>query len=101
MSNAGAAAPERSAGAPQGLALIVTATLPVTPLLSLVPNVPQLFQHFGAVPHSDVLVPMILTMPSACIALLAPVAGTLLDRFGRRRVLLAAVLLYTICGLLP
>lgn len=101
MSNAATVSSERSAGAPQGLALIVTATLPVTPLLSLVPNVPQLFQHFGAVPHSDVLVPMILTMPSACIALLAPVAGTLLDRFGRRRVLLAAVLLYTVCGLLP
>jgi predicted MFS family arabinose efflux permease len=100
ISNSGIGS-ERIAGAPQGLALIVTSTLPITPLLSLVSNVPQLFQHFAGVAHSNVLVPMILTMPSACIALLAPGAGTLLDRFGRRRVLLAAVLLYTVCGLLP
>lgn len=91
----------RSAGAAQAYAIIIAMTLPVTPLLSLVPNLPQLFRHFADVPHKDVLIPMILTGPSACIALLSPVAGSLIDRFGRRRVLLASVLVYTICGVAP
>ena len=91
----------RQAGAPQALALILAMTLPVTPLLSLVPNLPQLFQHFASTPNRDFLVPMIITMPSVCIALLAPIAGSLADRFGRRRLMLLAVMLFTICGLLP
>ena len=91
----------RTAGAPQALALILAMTLPVTPLLSLVPNLPQLFGHFASTPNRDFLVPMIITMPSVCIALLAPIAGSLADRFGRRRLMLLAVMLFTVCGLLP
>jgi MFS family permease len=92
---------DRQAGAPQALALILAMTLPVTPLLALVPNLPQLFQHFASTPNRDFLVPMIITMPSVCIALLAPVAGTLADRFGRRRLMILALALFTVCGLLP
>jgi MFS family permease len=44
---------------------------------------------------------MILVLPSACIALLAPVAGTLADRFGRRTLMIFACGLFTVCGLLP
>src|ERR1700682_5006063 len=91
----------RRAGAPHALALILAMTLPVTPLLALVPNLPQLFQHFASTPNRDFLVPMIITMPSVCIALLAPVAGTLADRFGRRRLMILALALFTVCGLLP
>jgi MFS family permease len=91
----------RKAGAPQALALILAMTLPVTPLLSLVPNLPQLFEHFANTPHRDFLVPMIITMPSICIALLSPIAGSLADWIGRRRLLLLAAALFTVCGLLP
>ena len=93
--------PGPQAGAAQALALILAMTLPLAPLLALVSNLPQLFQHFAATPHRDFLVPLIITMPSVCIALLAPVAGTLADRFGRRRLMLFALGLFTVCGLLP
>ncbi len=92
---------KRPAGPSQALALILALTLPLTPLLALVSNLPQLFQHFAAVPNRDFLVPMILTIPSVCIAALAPIAGTLIDRFGRRRLMLIATLLFTACGLMP
>jgi MFS family permease len=91
----------RKAGATQALTIILAMTLPVTPLLSLVSNLPQLFRHFAGTPNSDVLIPLILTMPSVCIFLLSPIAGVLIDRFGRRRVLLASALIFTVCGLAP
>ena len=93
--------PTRIAGRAQALGLILTLNLPLTPLLALGPNLPQLFRHFAQVPAVDLWVPMILTAPSICIAVLAPVAGALVDRYGRRRTLLVAVALFSVCGLLP
>ena len=91
----------RTAGGPQALALILSLTLPITPLLSLAPNIPQLFGHFAGVPHADYLVPWIVTMPSACIFLLSPMAGAIADRFGRRRMLVIASVVFTVFALLP
>jgi MFS family permease len=91
----------RTAGAAQGLALICAAGLPTMAIVSLVPNLPQLFAHFGGVPHAQWLVPMILTLPSLCLALFSPFIGKLIDRVGRRPVLLASLALFTAVGVLP
>jgi MFS family permease len=60
-----------------------------------------LFQQFGSHPEARFLIPLLITAPSACIALLSPLAGWLADRLGRRRLLLAAVFGYGICGFAP
>jgi MFS family permease len=93
--------PERRAGAMQALVLVLTIQIPVVPIMALAPNLPQLLQHFALTANRDFLVPMIITLPSLAIVLLAPVAGALADRFGRRRLLLLALALFTACGLLP
>jgi MFS family permease len=98
---ANVATPVRVAGALQALGLILALNLPITPLLALAPNLPQLFRHFAGVPAVDLWVPMVLTAPSICIAVLAPMAGALVDRYGRRRMLLLAVAVFSVCGLLP
>jgi MFS family permease len=90
-----------TAGAAQGLALICAAALPTMAIVSLVPNLPQLFAHFGAAPHAQWLVPMILTLPSLCIALFSPLIGNLIDARGRRPVMLASLALFTAVGVLP
>jgi MFS family permease len=93
--------PPRQAGANQGLALIAVGTMPTLAIVSLVPNLPQLFQQFADVPGHEWLVPMIITVPSLCIALFSPFAGLVADRFGRRRLLLLALVLYGTAGVLP
>jgi MFS family permease len=91
----------RRAGASQGLLLICLGSLVTLAIVSLVPNLPQLFQRFSHVPHFDFYVPMIITVPSLCIALTAPAMGALADFWGRRRLLLAALVLYSVVGILP
>ena len=90
------------AGAAQGWLLVAANCLPTLAIVSLVPNLPQLFQHFAGARWHEVLVPMIITMPSLCIAIFGPlVAGPLTDAWGRRRLLLVALAAYTILGLAP
>jgi MFS family permease len=92
---------ERVAGISQGLALICIAALPTMAIVSLVPNLPQLMAHFGAVPNAEFWIPMILTLPSLCIALFSPFIGSIADTAGRRPVLLASLALFTVVGVLP
>ncbi len=93
--------PPRRVTRSSGAALIALAALPTMAIVSLVPNLPQLFQHFGGVANAGLWVPMILTLPSLCIALLSPVAGWCADRWGRRPVLLLSLVLFTGIGVLP
>nr|WP_180202944.1 MFS transporter [Pseudomonas sp. SbOxS1]NYU02520.1 MFS transporter [Pseudomonas sp. SbOxS1] len=91
----------RQAGALQALILVFTTQLPIMGLLSLVPIIPILIQQFGQHPDAKFLIPLMITAPSVCIALLSPMAGFLADRLGRRRLLLGAVLGYGVCGFAP
>ena len=92
---------ERSAGWPQGLLLASQAILPTMGAMLLVPVVPLLIAEYGATPGSQYLIPMILTAPALCIALLSPLAGWLGDRVGRRNLLIAALCFYAIAGMAP
>jgi MFS family permease len=91
----------RNAGTLQAMLLIVANVLPTMGIVSLIPVLPQLFGHFKDAAHAQFLVPAIITAPSICIALLAPVAGTIADKIGRRKLLLAALLVYAFFGCAP
>jgi len=96
-----AAAPRRHGGLAQGIALMAIVNMPSLALSALVPGLPQLFQQFSNVPHFQLLVPMIITVPSLCVALTSGFTGMLADRFGRRNLLLVALLAFSLLGLAP
>jgi MFS family permease len=96
----GAAGPQ-VASSRHAILLIVTAVMPTMGIVALVPVLPLLLREFASVPGSAVLVPVALTIPALCIALFSPVAGALSDRFGRKPVLLLALLVYGVVGALP
>jgi MFS family permease len=96
-----AATPRRHGGLAQGIALMAIVNMPSLALSALVPGLPQLFQQFANVPHFQLLVPMIITVPSLCVALTSGFTGMLADRFGRRNLLLAALLAFSLLGLAP
>lgn len=91
----------REAGLTQSLLLLLGSCLPVLGAVLLAPVLPRMQAHFAEVPGSAVLVPIVLTLPALMIAILAPFAGVIADRLGRKPLLLASMALYVLCGVLP
>jgi MFS family permease len=85
----------------QGWILVISGFLPVMAIIALSPTLPTLLAHFRNVGNPQLMVPLLITAPSACIALFAPAAGAITDRFGRRRLMLWAMALYGIGGFIP
>nr|WP_282450979.1 MFS transporter [Marinobacter bryozoorum] len=63
----------------------------------IAPSLPGMNQHFGG--DAEVAVQLVLTMPALMITLFSPAMGYLADRFGRRNLLLVALLIYGLAGL--
>lgn len=91
----------RRAGARQGLTLAFAGFLPILSILSLAPAIPTIIGHFRNVPHARFLVPMMATTPGLMVALLSPIAGYVIDRYGRRQPLLWATFAYAFSGTAP
>lgn len=91
----------RDAGTRQGIVLMLASVMPIMAIISLVPVLPLLLQEFGDVAGAEFLVPIALTIPALCVAVLSPVAGWLSDRVGRKTLLVAALLLYAGFGIIP
>ena len=89
------------AGFATGISLLLPITLSAMAIVLLAPNLPALLQEFASIEHHEYWVPMVLTVPALCVALFSPMAGILGDRFGRRRLLLAAFLVYAVVGIAP
>jgi MFS family permease len=85
----------------QGWILVISGFLPVMAIIALAPTLPTLLGHFRDVPNPALMVPLLITAPSACIALFAPGAGAIADRFGRRPLLLWSMAFYGAGGLVP
>lgn len=64
----------------------------------MAPSLPQISEHFEAVPNVDLLTRLIITLPALFIAFLAPVAGWFIDKFGRKQILIYSLLLYGMAG---
>jgi hypothetical protein len=67
---------QRKAGAAQAWTLIFAMFLPIMAIIALAPALPTLIGHFSYIPNFGVFVPMILTAPALCIAILSPFAGS-------------------------
>jgi MFS family permease len=65
---------------------------------TIAPALPAMKQAFAGTPHLDMLVRLAFTTPALFIILSAPLSGYLLDRVGRKPVLIAAVALYAVAG---
>ena len=91
----------RTAGRPQGLLLMFMSCLPVLGAVLLAPVLPTMQDHFGDTAQAKALVPLSLTVPALMIALLAPFAGSIVDRFGRKRLLLVGLVVYAAFGTAP
>ena len=95
-SNAG-----RRPGLGQGSTVIAAGFLPILAIVSLFPAVPSIIDHFAGDPEAGWKVPAMVSAPGLAIAAIAPFAGILVDRFGRRRLLLFSTFFYALIGVIP
>ena len=65
---------------------------------TIAPSLPQIQQIFADYPQSEILTKLILTTPAIFIALFSPVAGAMIDRYGRTRLLHSSLILYGLAG---
>src|SRR3954453_10172714 len=91
----------RPAGLPQALVLLLSSCLGVLGSVLLAPVLPRIQDAFAGTPGVEALTPVVLTAPALVIGLTAMVAGRIVDRVGRKRLLVAALVVYAITGTAP
>lgn len=98
---AGGPKADRVAGVPQGITVVVAAFLPILAIVSMFPAVPAIIDHFSDDPGATWKVPSMVSAPGLTIALTAFLAGILVDRFGRRKLLLVSTFFFGVFGTAP
>ena len=94
----GGAAQVRERHRLRDLTLLFASSLTVMAGTPVAPALPTMAAAFEGHPSSDLLVRLMLTMPGLCIGLLAPASGWMVDRFGRKPLLLWGTVLYAAAG---
>lgn len=92
---------KRNATAVQAIVLLAAASMPVMAATLLTPVLPQMLEHFAGTPGSAVLVPLLITAPALMIAVFAPFAGQIVDRVGRKWLLVIGLVAYAALGVIP
>jgi len=91
----------RLPGRGQAIILLLASCLSVLGAVLLAPVLPTLQAAFAGTPGVEALAPLVLTAPALMIGLLAPVAGRIVDAVGRKRLLVGALLVYSLVGTAP
>ncbi|GAA5019172.1 MFS transporter [Kitasatospora paranensis] len=81
--------------------LMAGSCLPILGAVLIAPVLPRMQDHFAHSAGAEALVPVALTVPALALGLLAPFAGVLIDRLGRRRLLVGATVAYAVVGTAP
>ncbi|WP_460666782.1 MFS transporter, partial [Kribbella swartbergensis] len=83
---------------PRAIALLMAASLTTMANATISPALPGLERLFANDPNAAMLVRLLVPAPSISVAIFAPFAGLIADRYGRRRMLLVGVILFVIAG---
>ena len=62
------------------------------------PALPHMKEVFSATPHAEFLSKLVLTIPALMIAIFGPLAGLIIDKIGRIRLLSVSLILYAVAG---
>src|SRR4051794_19624838 len=91
----------RPAGPAQAVVLLLSSCLAVLGAVLLAPALPHIEDAFAGTAGVKALTPVVLTAPALVIGLTAPFAGRVVDRIGRKRLLVAALVVYAFVGTAP
>ncbi len=78
--------------------LLLVSSLTIMSMITISASLPDMTKAFSTLANAENLVKLTLSFPALFIALTAIIAGKFIDRFGRLRLLSAALILYAIAG---
>ena len=78
--------------------ILLVSTLTVMSGATISPSLPAMQAHFSGVPNVDFWVRLVLTVPALFIVIGSPVAGQIVDKIGRKPLLLGSAILYGFAG---
>ncbi|WP_163713060.1 MFS transporter [Mangrovibacterium lignilyticum] len=80
------------------ITLLLASMLTILANAIIAPSLPLISETFKSIGNVEILTKMMLTLPALTIAIVAPLAGRLLDKVGRIKVLNASLLIYLLAG---
>ncbi len=80
------------------LTLLLASSLTIMSAATIAPSLPQMAVVFQKIQNVEFLTKLILTIPTLFIAIVAPLVGRFIDRYGRIRLLLIGLILYGLAG---
>lgn len=81
------------------LAIFLIASMTTISGSVIAPALPSIAQKFHSIPHIDILTPLVMSLPALFVALFAPLAGLLMDKFGRLKLLYVGMLTWSLAGM--
>ncbi len=78
--------------------LLLISTLTIMSGATISASLPAIAARFAHVENAALLSRLVLTLPAVFIAMFSPAAGFLVDRFGRKPLLVASLVLFSVAG---
>jgi len=80
------------------LTLLLTGSMTVLAGAGITAAIPEIQDFFSNQENASFYSKLILTIPALFIAVLAPFAGHIIDRFGRKKLLMISLIIYALAG---
>ena len=93
---------DRHAGNAQGILLVLLSLVSVAATTLLAPIIPNMVADFAAAdPAAEQKGVLALAIPALVVAICSPFMGKIIDSFGRKRLIVIALVAYGLIGVLP
>ncbi|MBW4507667.1 MAG: MFS transporter [Scytonematopsis contorta HA4267-MV1] len=80
------------------IALLASSSLTVMSGATIAPSLPAMQDHFASITNAQLWVRLVLTIPALFIVIGSPIAGVIVDRLGRKPLLVVSAVLYGLAG---
>jgi MFS family permease len=78
--------------------LLMASSLTVMSVSAISPALPSIAEAFKSIDNAELLVKLMLTIPSLIIAIFAPIAGLIIDKGKRKLLLIISLIIYGLMG---
>ncbi|MBD3191140.1 MAG: MFS transporter [Candidatus Heimdallarchaeota archaeon] len=82
----------------QELLILLSGMLTVMAGSAISPAIKSMAEFFVDVPNIDLLARLVLTVTSVAVAIGSPITGFLIDKFGRKKILIISTIVYILAG---